>query len=314
MATACGRSRWQLVTTGAEPVAARPHLEPIVLLGESAAARRVNDEVRAAAAARCVLVEGEPGLDLDQVATTVHERSGRGGPCIRLVAGAGENPDAIDSSLAHARGGTLVISELQSFSAAGQRRLLQVARTAEVSAESSLIAAVSVSPDRDKPSLRRDLVRHFQQARVSVPPLRGRAEDIPIMAGALVRAACVEAGLPPKAFCEAAVAVMAAMPWHGNLEELRQVIDHLVRSGADREIGLRDVLAQVRMEATIRPGVPVRTLRAARCQFERDYIREVLRREGGRVGDAARALGIQRTNLYRKARQLGISVTRPEHL
>ena len=54
--------------------------------------------------------------------------------------------------------------------------------------------------------------------------------------------------------------------------------------------------------------VPAATLRSARRQFERDYVTLVLRCHHGRVGDAARALGIQRTNLYRKARQLGISV------
>lgn len=61
-------------------------------------------------------------------------------------------------------------------------------------------------------------------------------------------------------------------------------------------------------------SAPVATLRSARQQFERDYIVFVLRHYDGRVGDAARALGIQRTNLYRKARQLGISLAKPAPL
>jgi DNA-binding NtrC family response regulator len=66
-----------------------------------------------------------------------------------------------------------------------------------------------------------------------------------------------------------------------------------------------------RLAATL-DDAPSATLRSARRQFEREYVTLVLRRYHGRVGEAARALGIQRTNLYRKARQLGICVARTE--
>jgi DNA-binding NtrC family response regulator len=60
--------------------------------------------------------------------------------------------------------------------------------------------------------------------------------------------------------------------------------------------------------AQLSDQAPAATLRSARRQFEREYVALVLRRHRGHVGDAARALGMQRTNLYRKARQLGISL------
>jgi DNA-binding NtrC family response regulator len=72
------------------------------------------------------------------------------------------------------------------------------------------------------------------------------------------------------------------------------------------QIQLEDVLAHVRFDGALSPHAGAGTLRSARQQFERDYIAFVLQHHRGRVGDAARALGIQRTNLYRKARQLGI--------
>ena len=75
--------------------------------------------------------------------------------------------------------------------------------------------------------------------------------------------------------------------------------------GGERDT-TRSMIAAVATQ--IGEQVPAATLRAARRQFERDYVALVLRRHQGRVGDAARTLGIQRTNLYRKARQLGISV------
>ncbi|MGH9349718.1 MAG: helix-turn-helix domain-containing protein [Vicinamibacterales bacterium] len=96
-----------------------------------------------------------------------------------------------------------------------------------------------------------------------------------------------------------------------NLVELRQAIARIVGDMGGDLIQLEDVLAHVRFEGALAPHAPAGTLRSARRQFEREYITLVLRHHRGRVGDAARALGIQRTNLYRKARQLGITVARP---
>lgn len=104
-----------------------------------------------------------------------------------------------------------------------------------------------------------------------------------------------------------AMALLAAIPWGDDLAELRDVLARLVAGVPREEIHLDDVLAHVRLE----PAPPSGTLRSARRQFERDYIALVLRHHRGSVGEAARALGIQRTNLYRKARQLGISVAQP---
>jgi two-component system nitrogen regulation response regulator NtrX len=145
-----------------------------------------------------------------------------------------------------------------------------------------------------------------------VPPLRERREDIPAMARALLTVACARAGTTCKVISDSALTLLAALPWRGNLLELREAARRLASASGGGEIDVRDVLPHVEFDAAIASSRAPRTLRAARRQFERDYICEVLQRQGGRVGDAARVLGIQRTNLYRKARQLGISVTRPE--
>jgi DNA-binding NtrC family response regulator len=285
--------------------------EPAVLLGSSAAALRLHDDIRSAAGSRCALVEGDAGLDLEEVACAVHRRSGRGGTCIRLAASGGDDGDTMLLALSRAGGGSVVIVELQQFSPAAQRRLLQAAR-ADTSGAPSLIAVMSLAGDGAESQVRRDLIRCLGQARITVPALRQRREDIPDMAATLTAAACEQAGVPRKTLTRDAQAVIAAMPWRQNLAELRQALDRLVRVTTLSEIGPADVLAQVRFDAAAGPAAPQRTLRAARRQFEREYICDVLRRHDGRVGDAARVLGMQRTNLYRKARQLGITVTRPE--
>ena len=290
------------------PVVSPP---PVVLLGSSSSAKRLDEDIRAAAASVCVLVEGEAGLDFGEVARAIHHRSGRPGPCVVLDCGGAESPAALESALARARGGTLYLDDLSELPDVAQARLARVARAPAV----PLIAGLSVHLDSDASSgrLRREIVRRFARARVTVPSLRRRAEDIPAMLDAVVSQRCHEAGLAHKHLTQAAVTVLAAMPWQGNLAELRHAVGQIVGGVDGDRIDLADVLAHVRFGDAPSQQAPTRTLRSARQQFEREYIVHVLRQHRGRVGDAARALGIERTNLYRKARQLGISVSRPVH-
>jgi DNA-binding NtrC family response regulator len=313
---------------------------PLVLVGRSAAARRLADEIRAAADASCVLLEGESGLDIVEIARAIHHRRAPRGPFLAVDCGAaeptlverelfGDHPrpaagdlEAITAgcALALAAGGTLYLGEVSELSAAAQGRLARVARDGEVRLSGEVCRldvclVASTSPDAeshvDEGRLHRDLLRHFSRTRVLVPALRRRAEDIPLMADMLIAELCDKAGVARKSLTQAALTLLSAMQWRGNLVELRLALSHLVSDVTTDVIQLEDVLAHVRFDGALAPHAPAGTLRSARQQFERDYIALVLQHHRGRVGDAARALGIQRTNLYRKARQLGISVARP---
>jgi two-component system nitrogen regulation response regulator NtrX len=314
---------------------------PLVLLGSSTAARRLDDDLRAAARASCVLVEGEAGLDLVEIAHAIHGLSRRAGTCVVLDCAAaepaqverelfGDHPRrstgdvesiGTQSALARAHSGTLYLGDLAELSASVQARLARIVRDGEVRIgagdvrpiDVALVAAAASDLEAEVTDgrLRHDLVRHFTRTRVAVPALRQRAEDIPLIVDAIVAQICDCAGLGRKTFTQAAVTLLSAMPWHGNLVELRHAVARMVGDVAGDHIQLEDVLTHVRFDAAVAPHAPNGTLRSARRQFERDYIALVLRHHRGRVGDAARALGIQRTNLYRKARQLGIAVARP---
>ena len=83
----------------------------------------------------------------------------------------------------------------------------------------------------------------------------------------------------------------------------------LAESGED-VIQIEQVLLALQLDRTSTAFVPVGSLRDARLRFERDYIAAVLQHHGWRMADAAQTLGIQRPNLYRKARQLGIPLAR----
>jgi two-component system response regulator GlrR len=155
--------------------------------------------------------------------------------------------------------------------------------------------------------IRRDLIDRLPPPRIDVPPLSRRREDIPLLAVHFMRQAAEDHGGPLKSFSRAALAVLTALPWHGNARELRDLVHSLARSGSRAIVQLDDVLDHVRldgMSSRMDQGI---SLRDAKARFERECISAVLIRHHGRVGEAAKALGIQRTNLYRKVRQLNVA-------
>ncbi len=139
--------------------------------------------------------------------------------------------------------------------------------------------------------------------------LRRRREDIPLLAVHFLRDLCERHKIPVKSFSRSALTLLAALPWQGNSGELLALLETLVRSVRRSVIQLDDLLEHASLDgiaARIDSGV---TLRDAKARFERECITAVLMRHHGRVGEAAKALGIQRTNLYRKVRQLNVART-----
>jgi two-component system nitrogen regulation response regulator NtrX len=138
------------------------------------------------------------------------------------------------------------------------------------------------------------------------PPRRPRREDVPFLANYFLKEICRANGAPIKTLTRSAVTLLAALPWRGNAPELRALLERLVLLTPHGSIRLEDLLAQVRLDSSEITSVGGTSLREARLRFERDYIASVVRQHHGRMGDAAQALGIQRTNLYRKLRQLSV--------
>ena len=156
------------------------------------------------------------------------------------------------------------------------------------------------------------LFKRLSVIRIDMPPLRSRREDIPALANYFVREICANLRVPPKMLARPALSLISALPWRGNGVELRTFIESVVTGlQGGRGIGLEDVLAHVRLDGGSVVFSNGGTLRQARARFGRDYIAAVLEQHHGRISEAAKALGIQRTNLYRKMRSL--RVTRDGH-
>jgi DNA-binding NtrC family response regulator len=157
---------------------------------------------------------------------------------------------------------------------------------------------------------RPDLYRRIAASRIDLAPLRDRSADIPVLVARLAEEHRHEHGGPERRFTDAAMAVMSALPWAGNLAELRGVIGRVLDQTNQAVVQIEQVLPSLQLDRSMTAFLPTGSLREARQRFERDYIAAVLQYHGWKVAEAAQTLGMQRPNLYRKARQLGIPMTR----
>jgi DNA-binding NtrC family response regulator len=164
------------------------------------------------------------------------------------------------------------------------------------------VGRLDINTALDEGRLRADLHERLSLIRVEVPALRQRREDVPVLATHFLKELCRANGKPVKTLTRPALTLMAALPWRGNAPELRGLLERLILLVPGGLIRLEDVLAHTQLEGNISPTGLDATLKQARAKFERDYIAAVLQHHHGRIADAARVLGIQRTNLYRKMR------------
>ena len=324
-------------------------LDALELAGHSPAITRVRELVRRAALLDVgVLLTAERGGDVDAVARELHRCSRRaaapyvaiecdGADASRLaqllfgtaaaassVASTGLESITKDSRLAAARGGTLFLQDVAELPAAVQARLARIARDGEVSVEGEpsatdvrFVASASHAVDTDVHAnrLRPDLFRRLAALRIDLPPLRDRQEDVPAIATRVLEELLADRGLKPRGFTQAALALVGAVTWPGNLAELRAAIARVVSEPGSEtqdvhDIQVEHVLPALHLQRAPARFTPTGNLREARLRFERDYIAAVLQHHNWKMADAAQALGIQRPNLYRKARQLGIPITR----
>ena len=321
--------------------ALRPGLGAIELVGRSAAITRVQELIRRGAPLDGgALLTAEPGAGVEAVAREMHAR-GRsssapyvaidcadGDPAAvdRLLFGqpAGVLPTDLesvtaDSCIAAARGGTLFLQNVTELRASAQAQLARIARDGEVRIDGAPVATAlrliaSAAPDIDADvhahRFRSDLYRRLSSVRIDLPPLRERPDDVPALAIRLVEEKCAADNRSIRSFTQAALALIGALTWPGNLAELRTAVEKAVDEGNGETIQIEHLLPALQLRRAPKAFVPSGNLREARLRFEREYIASVLQHHEWRMADAAHALGIQRPNLYRKARQLGIPLVR----
>jgi DNA-binding NtrC family response regulator len=161
---------------------------------------------------------------------------------------------------------------------------------------------------------RRPLFEAISVVRLDLPLLCERPQDIPLLAIHFLKLACARYELAPKTFSRSALMLLAALPWHGNAIELRGLANRLAVLVPRGVVLQEDVLQHLRFDDVEARGASGGTLREARQQFEREFIASALQRHQWRMEAAASELGIERTNLYRKMKQLSIVRGETRHL
>jgi two-component system nitrogen regulation response regulator NtrX len=315
------------------------------IVGESYVMRQLLEQVAMAAPTNGrVLIYGENGTGKELVARTIHGHSRRSrGPFIEVNCAAIPE-ELIESELfGHMRGsftgatadrrgkfeladgGTLFLDEIGDMSVKTQAKVLRalqeqvvepVGGTASVKVDVRVIAATN----KDLPTeiragrFREDLYFRLNVIPIFVPPLRDRDNDAVLLAEHFIAEFAREYGRRPKQLDSAATTGLRGYRWPGNVRELRNVIERLMIMVPGDTITLPN-LAFLQGAAALGPepaDTPPRPLHEARDQFERDYILRALAANHGNISRTADALGVERSNLYRKMRGFGIAPARRE--
>jgi len=233
-------------------------------------------------------------------------------------------PEALEqigdtAALSEALGGTLVLQNLCDLPSRLQTRLARILRDGEVRVAATEkpqrvdLRPIALVDANDDERVNPDLRRQLSQTVITLPPLRERREDLPALIRLQLNDICAGLNLPPKRASKQAVALLSALPWPGNLPELDGLLRVLVLKVPERAIRQEDVLANIRLQGGPTTLMYGGSLKQARARFEREYVASVLAQHHGRMSEAAKTLGIQRTNLYRKVRQLSVARRRAGH-
>ncbi len=295
---------------------------------------------RVAASESRVAIQGETGTGKELIARTIHQKSARrAGPFVTLNCAAVPG-ELIESELfghekgsftgatgrhigkfEQAGGGTLFLDEIGDMPLAMQSKLLRVLEEGEIERVGGdkpipVDARVVIATHRNLEELvrqgafRADLFHRVNVFPIVLPPLRERAEEVPVLAEYFAAQVAAQNSWRTKHFSAEALDILKHYAWPGNVRELRNVVERVLLLSNAETITAGEVemaLPAVR-NGPSGPAVENGTLAHRIESFEREVLLTELRRHHHHMTNVARALGLERSHLYKKCQQLGIDV------
>ena len=324
----------QKAPEAAPPTAVRDTMPP-ALLGRTPVMTGVYKQIAHAASADApVLIIGESGTGKELVARAIHQHSNRSSrPFVPINCGAltetlleselfGHTKGSFTGAVSDTKGvfqtahtGTVFLDEVGEMSPGLQVKLLRVLQEGEVRPVGSsrairtdvrILAATNVDVERAvaEGKFRQDLFFRLGVVIITLPPLRDRREDIPLLIERFMKVASAKAGKQVE-LTPAAVESLSSYPWPGNVRELENMVERLVVFSRGSRIDVGD------LPPTVTPRAPALERRMfddlpTLEEIERRYLLHVLEQVGNNRTRAAEVMGIDRRTLYRMAERFGI--------
>lgn len=309
------------------------------IIGESVPMKALRQQLALMAGTNGrVLIYGESGTGKELVAHAIHHYSGRAAEPFVEVNCAAIPEERIESELfGHRKGslagaredivgkfkkadqGTLFLDEVGDMSLPMQAKVLRtldeqrfepVGAHEYIRVDVRLVAATNknLEEEIDRGNFREDLFYRLNVIPFYVPPLRERVEDIPLLADYFLNEFTTAYGRKPKELTPDAYHALQEYPWPGNVRELRNMIERIVIMNPQVRIDARHVPLPVTRKASHDKRLErFGSLQEVREAAERDYILRKLEETQGNVTRTAELLGLERSNLYRKMKSLGIA-------
>ena len=313
----------------------------VELIGESAALSSLRQSlIRVAHTNSRVLITGQPGTGKDIVARQIHKLSARGQGPFKAVNCAVLRPEHLEvelfgaeqpgepllaGMLEQASGGTLLLDEVGDMPLETQgkiARALQEQHFTRLNGKTPIEVDVRVlaTTSRDLQDMmqdgrfRQDLFYRLSVVPIQLPSLADRPQDVPLLAEHFVAQYSAQSGLPPCQLAPSTIAALQHYSWPGNVRQLRNVVEWLMIMHGDERAIRPEHLPPELSESRASPdgassrhemlGLP---LREAREFFEKDYLAAQVHRFGGNISKTAEFIGMERSALHRKLKQLGIA-------
>ena len=309
------------------------------LIGESVPLKALRQQLKLMAGTNGrVLIYGESGTGKELVARAIHRSSQRAsGPFVEVNCAAipedlieselfGHRRTSLDGTPDHkigklqkAHGGTFFLDEVGDMSLKTQAKVLRaldehrfepVGAPQSIQVDARVIAATNKNLEKEieRGNFREDLFYRLNVIPFTVPPLRDRLEDIPLLANHFLREFYLAYGRKPKELSADAIDALTGYYWPGNVRELRNLMERVVILHPQRRIEARHLsLDSSRRGTPSRHPEPFGSLQEVKEAAERDYILRKLEETSGNVTRASELLGLDRSNFYRKMRALGIA-------
>lgn len=307
----------------------------IHIIGESPAIAGMRSTIeRLAATDLPVLVLGESGTGKEVVSQALHYQGTRAEKPFIAVNCAALTESLLESELfGHDKGaftdaqedrqgkfelaheGTIFLDEIGDMSLGGQAKLLRVLEQKTVTrvggsktipVDVRVIAATNanLAESVQQKKFRQDLYYRLSVVTLELPALRDRAEDVLLLANFFLNQFCQQARRPVMAISAEAQKKLQSHHWPGNVRELRNLMERISFLAAGPKIEIDDIAFILSPQAESNEPSLDLGLTDATLYFQRDFIRKIISRVQGNMSEAARVLGLHRSNLYRKMKQL----------